>query len=369
MSSFSSPYPSLKPAWSLPSDLWLLRELSSDSKASTLILSSSPTEVLVQGRGAADRFRKMARILAHICGLTLSLKRYIGNSPAVQWVAFHLKIQNRIRNGMLLNIFTEAKMNLTKDSAILKSLLSVCPHRRSVEDFRQIQEHLKKNISFQHLPNEVQLQRCQIVIYHEYEAKSVIIKKGRWPMECYFVLSGKLAAVSSLTAENSNSEIISEFEEGDFVGETCLLTNTRRPTTIVCKSDAELLVISKKDFDYILSDIVQEQFQGMCSFIRDLPMFSPWSKEKIDYLVHCSSLRRYRAGFLVCENLYSNYLIIIRSGRCLVMAQIGENISSRSSSDTLKSASTSFFKKHLLAPRITSVTSLSAQSWLLMNKN
>ncbi|XP_072476914.1 uncharacterized protein [Notamacropus eugenii] len=353
----------MEPAWSLPSDLWLQsrtsREVSSDPKPSALILLSSPGHT----REAAVRFRKMARILAHICGLSLSLKRYIGNSPAVEWVVFHLKMQNRIRNRMLLNIFTEAKINLTKDSEILKSLLSICPHQRSTEDLRQIQEHLKKNRSFQHLPNEVQLQLCQIVIYQEYEAESVVIKKGHWPMECYLLLSGKLAAISSLTAENSNSEILSEFEEGDFIGETCLLTNTRRPTTIVCKSDAALLVISKKDFDCILSDIVQEQFQGICSFIRDLPIFSSWAKEKIDFLVHCSLLRRYRAGNLVCEHLYSNNLIIIRSGRCLVRARIGKNISAQSSSDT-ESGSTSFSKKHLLAPQITSVTSLSTQSWV-----
>ncbi|XP_031797419.1 cyclic nucleotide-binding domain-containing protein 2-like isoform X1 [Sarcophilus harrisii] len=271
-------------------------------------------------------------------------------------------MQNRIKNGMLLNILSETKMNMTKESDILKSLLSICPHQRCTEDLRQIQEHLKKNSSFEHLPNEVQLQLCQIVIYQEYEAKSVIIKKGHWPMECYLVLSGKLAAISSLTAENSKSEILSEFEEGDFVGETCLLTNTHRPTTIVCKSDAELLMISKKDFDCILSDTIQEQFQGICNFLRDLPIFSSWPKEKIDFLVHCSLLRHYRAGTLVCENLDSNNLIIIRTGRCFVLAQIRESISTKSALATVKSAPTSFSKKCHSVPQITSFASLSPQS-------
>ncbi|XP_074083559.1 uncharacterized protein LOC141516299 [Macrotis lagotis] len=357
MSALPSLFTFLGPEWSLTSDLWLFKEFFSDPKPTAPVFSSSPAEVPGQTPGPGDRFRKLTRILAHICGLTLSLKRYIGKSPAVQWVIFHLKMQNRIRNGQLLNSFGETKLNLTMDSELLKSLLSICPNQRSTKNLRKIQDYLKENRSFQHLPNEVQLQLCQIAIYQKYEARSVIIKKGHWPMECYLVLSGRLAAVSSLKVENS--EILSEFEEGDFVGEICLLTNSRRPTTIVCKSDAELLVISKKDFDNILSDIVQEKFQGICNFIRVLPIFSLWSKEKIDFLVHCSLLRQYRVGTLVCEKLYSKHLIIILSGRCLVFAQIGKNISTQSILDTAKSASTSFSKTHLSAPR-----TLSAQSWV-----
>ncbi|XP_007496491.1 uncharacterized protein LOC103097375 isoform X2 [Monodelphis domestica] len=277
----------------------------------------------------------------------------------MEWVVFHLKMHCRIKNEMLHSFFGDSKKNLTNESELLKNLLSVCPYQRNEECLRQIQIFLKKNGSFRHLPNEAQLQLCQIIIYQEYEAGCVIIKKGHWPMECYLVLSGKLAAVSTLNVENPDSEILNEFEEGDFVGETCLLPYTRRFATIVCKSNAELLVISKKDFDYILSDIVQEQFQEIVSFLRQLPIFSSWTEEKIDFLVHYSLLRYYRAGTLVCENLYSDELIVIRSGRCLVLAQIEDDFFEQRTLDRMTPASRSSSKKHLLATPTSSSSSTS----------
>lgn len=52
------------------------------------------------------------------------------------------------------------------------------------------------------------------------EVESMLLRQGHIPLECYLILSGHLKVMSSSTSmnKNTNSEILSEFEEGDFIG-------------------------------------------------------------------------------------------------------------------------------------------------------
>nr|XP_051676227.1 cyclic nucleotide-binding domain-containing protein 2 isoform X2 [Oryctolagus cuniculus] len=275
--------------------------------------------------GAQGRLRRAARVLAHVCGLTLAMKRYIEKSRAAEWARFYLSMKTCSTNELLYSSSSFSKYNLSQDFEKLKTLLSLQPKQRSQENLREIQLCLKKNRSFRSLPNEVQLQLCQTAIYQEYEAESVVLRQGHVPLECCLVLAGHLKSVSSNTSENksSNSEILSEFEEGDFIGEICLLTNARRHTSVVCETDVMLLVINKEDFCCILAQRVQEQYQETCGFLRNLPLFSSWPKGKIDFLVDCSLRRYYRAGpTIISDNLNSCFLVFVISGHCLVVAQM-----------------------------------------------
>ncbi|KAJ1215176.1 hypothetical protein NDU88_002785, partial [Pleurodeles waltl] len=103
-----------------------------------------------------------------------------------------------------------------------------------------------------------------------YEAKTLILKQGHLPIECYLILSGNL----KVTYEDVNSknqqltnETLNEIEEGDFLGEISLLTGSQRPASVICKTDVELLVISKADFDCILGNVLQEQYNALSDFL------------------------------------------------------------------------------------------------------
>ncbi|KYO46018.1 hypothetical protein Y1Q_0021608 [Alligator mississippiensis] len=124
-----------------------------------------------------------------------------------------------------------------------------------------------------------------------------------------------------------------EAEEGDFIGEICLLNNTNCLTSVICKSEVELLVISKEDFDATLANALFKQYHGTCNFLRKLTLFSSWPAEKIDFLVHCSLRRFYRTGTTVVpDSLNSYFLVVVKSGRCLVATQLNqERISAHSS--------------------------------------
>ncbi|XP_067386644.1 cyclic nucleotide-binding domain-containing protein 2-like [Emydura macquarii macquarii] len=282
-----------------------------------------------QGAGEPRRrFRRAARALAHLCGLTLWRKRYIGKSPIVQWAIFHLKRRTHLGSDLLFNISDYSTTDLRRDFEKLKRLLYICPKERSQQDLSQIQTCLKKNRTFQCLPDKTQLQLCQAVVYQECEAGTIVIRQGHVPSECYLILSGKLKVVwgdANFKAQTFTSEILGEAEEGDFIGETCLLSNINRPASIICKSDVELLVINKEDFDCILADLLHEKYRATCNFLRKLTIFSSWSAEEIDFLVHCSLHRFYRTGTTVVpESLNSYFLVVVKSGRCLIVTQLDQ---------------------------------------------
>ncbi|KAK1345923.1 hypothetical protein QTO34_008388 [Cnephaeus nilssonii] len=92
--------------------------------------------------GARDRLRRVAAVLAHVCGLTLHMKRYIEKSRAKEWALFYLSIKNHSANELLFGISNYSKYSL-------------------------IQLYLKKNRAFHSLPKEVQLQLCQTAIYQD----------------------------------------------------------------------------------------------------------------------------------------------------------------------------------------------------------
>ncbi|XP_061440612.1 cyclic nucleotide-binding domain-containing protein 2-like isoform X2 [Rhineura floridana] len=308
----------------------------------------------------SHRFRKTAATVTHLCGLVLSRKRYIERSPVVQWATFQLKRQMNFKNDNLFSISDYSKKQFQKKGfEKLKHLLNICPKQRRQQDILKIQACLKTNRAFQCLPSKTQLQLCQAFIYQEYEAGTIIIRQGYVATECYLVLSGKLKIIMA-DAKFLTPEILYEAEEGDFIGETCLLTNTRRPATVICKSDAELVVIDKEDFKHILAELKCEQHHTTCHFLRKLPLFSTWLPGKIDFLLHCSLQRFYRAGTtVVIDSLNSYFLVIVKSGRSMEAAKLDPEIISTWNA-TLRM--TPRYKSEKQKPQIAAVTYCSPEA-------
>ncbi|XP_077135848.1 uncharacterized protein LOC143793096 [Ranitomeya variabilis] len=278
--------------------------------------------------GGCGRFYRMATNIKHVCGMLLNMKRYIGRNSVVEWALFHLQMQIHSRRDLLFNISSFSKNNVKKDFEKLKSLLSVCPKQRSPEILQQIQLCLKKNRAFQSLRDKTQLELCQHLIYQEYESKTLVIKQGQVPCECYIILSGRLDVTtegSTSKKQSSSSSVLYEVEEGDFVGDIGLVTNERL-TSFVCKSEVELLLISKEAFKEILAEKVQEEYYALCNFLRGLLLFSSWPSEKLELLVHCCLQRSYRAGTtVIVDSTKSSSLVLVRSGKCQIVVHLTQD--------------------------------------------
>ncbi|XP_072262326.1 cyclic nucleotide-binding domain-containing protein 2-like [Pyxicephalus adspersus] len=271
-------------------------------------------------------FQHVATNIKHVCGMLLSVKRYIGRNSVMEWALFHLQMQIHSRHDLLFNISSFSKNNMRKDFEKLKSLLSICPRQRTQEILRQIQLCLKKNRAFQGFQDKTQLELCQYVIYQSYESKTLVIKQGHIPQECYIILSGCLASVTEDTRSRKQSTTsLYEVADGDIVGDIALVTGERL-TSFVCKSDVELLVIDKEVFSKILAAKVQEEYLSLCHFLRNLPLFSSWPSEKINLLAHCSLRRNHRAGTtVILDSAKSSFLVLIKSGKCQIVVHLTQD--------------------------------------------
>ncbi|KAM9330410.1 cyclic nucleotide-binding domain-containing protein 2-like [Gastrophryne carolinensis] len=267
------------------------------------------------------RFYNVATSIKHVCGMLLSVKRYIGRNSVVEWALFNLQIQIHSSHDLLFNISSFSKNNMRKDFEKLKSLLSICPKQRAQDILRQIQLCLKHNRMFQGLPDRTQLELCRHFMYQQYEPKTLVIKKGHIPLECYIILSGTLAAVTK-NPKSGKEKTLYEVEEGDIVGDIGLVTGERL-ISFVCESEVEVLVIDKEVFREVLAAKITEEYLSLCNFLRSLPLFSSWPSEKVNLLVHCSLRRNYRAGTtVVSDSSKSSFLVLVKSGRCYILVHL-----------------------------------------------
>ncbi|XP_058049796.1 uncharacterized protein LOC131203508 [Ahaetulla prasina] len=182
-------------------------------------LSREEAQAASPGR---HRFHRAAAAVAHLCGLILRGKRYIEQSPLVQWTILELQMQMNIRGDLLFNIRDYAKKKVqNKDFERLVHLLRICPNERTPKDILQMQLCLKTNRAFHSFPSNVQQKLCQAFIYQKYIAGTVIMKQGHMATECYLLLSGKLKFMITDEKRKNGilaSEALYELEEEDFIG-------------------------------------------------------------------------------------------------------------------------------------------------------
>ncbi len=55
-----------------------------------------------------------------------------------------------------------------------------------------------------------------------------------------------------LFVESEYGKVILEMQTGDFFGEKALIENKPRALTVLAKSDCDLMVLEKKDFDIVI---------------------------------------------------------------------------------------------------------------------
>jgi CRP-like cAMP-binding protein len=258
-------------------------------------------------------------------------------------------------------------------------LLRLSPDARTAKDIDTLMEATAevgffKQMSHEHLTDEVHRECVRCMVVKVYEASSYIFHYGD-PGDCfYIVLRGKISiqmpqyilaadyrnAVETdkaqeppqttlktsksdkKTAETnaqeadrrdteSNSDLNALIEvkvkgEGTAFGELALLTDSPRAASIQCLTDSWIAKLSRGDFLRILKEYESKKIREMVRFLKTLGEFENWTKHSLVKISYMMELRRYTFNQVVYRyNDPSEHVFLVKSGEFTFTYTIDDN--------------------------------------------
>jgi len=119
-----------------------------------------------------------------------------------------------------------------------------------------------------------------------YKKNKIIIDEGDYSDSAYFIHSGKVKII--LSDEHGREIVLRELASGEYFGEMSLIDKKQRSATVMVTEDAELTVISQKDFRKCMrsNPIISEQIMlGLITNLRE-------ANKKISSLVFSGAYTR-----------------------------------------------------------------------------
>ncbi|XP_067941996.1 uncharacterized protein [Watersipora subatra] len=202
----------------------------------------------------------------------------------------------------------------------LATVLTVPPRLRSDEHIRTIKALLRGHAAFEDYPDHVKDQLCQAMIYQRYEARRVITRLGHEARIFYLLLSGTLLVNIKERSEQNGQEFmrtVNQLTGGEAFGEVGLITGSKRNATIICKTDTELLLIEKEDFDKIIRNPLAKQRTGHVEYIKEMELFKYFPCEVLVDDSQDFFYQYFKPNTLILsDSVDSDYLVVVISGKC-----------------------------------------------------
>jgi len=104
---------------------------------------------------------------------------------------------------------------------------------------------------FEHLPSEEREKIARLLRERRLMEGQVLCRQGE-PGDAMFIVTGGRIRLST-TDRNGNEKVLTHFTDGQFFGETALLTGASRSATAIADTESRVLVLQKNDFEQLLS--------------------------------------------------------------------------------------------------------------------
>lgn len=108
---------------------------------------------------------------------------------------------------------------------------------------------------FEQLPAEEVEKIARLLRERRLAENDVLCRQGE-PGDAMYVVTGGRIRLST-TDPNGNEKVLTYFTDGQFFGETALLTGAPRSATAAAETESRVLVLQKEDFDNLLSNNAQ----------------------------------------------------------------------------------------------------------------
>lgn len=173
----------------------------------------------------------------------------------------------------------------------------------------------------------VKRELAKVVYYDMFEGGRVVIKQGHVGISFYFIVSGSVMVermeVDKFTGEQ-HTQVVGEMGEGDAFGELALLHNTRRAATIICKENSEFLRVDKPDFDEVLRNSHQIEWERKLAVLNSQPALQDWARSEIRNTIAHTKIREFSPNTVILGNMDTpaDDVYFIQSGKCRVVREI-----------------------------------------------
>lgn len=134
---------------------------------------------------------------------------------------------------------------------------------------------------------------------HTYSKKQVIYAEGKYPTQLFFIRSGKVKTYKA--TEYGKELTIDLYKEGDFLGYTALLENSKYNETAEALEACEVSLISKEDFDVLINnnaDVSKKFIQLLAKNVSE-------KEEQLLGLAYNSLRKRIADALLLLQNKYN----------------------------------------------------------------
>ncbi len=188
---------------------------------------------------------------------------------------------------------------------------------------------LKRIPLFADLSREALSQVARLLLLRHVPAGEIIFSQGDSGDAIYIVDSGSVDAISD-TPENP-TELVARFTDGDFFGETALLTGKTRSFTTYATSNTNLWTLYRTDFDNLLvqypqlsmalSQALRDRLSSSGDYatephLKKIALLGGLSRMQLDELSARLQPRRYQAGSTIYyEGRSSNEMYFIERGQ------------------------------------------------------
>lgn len=187
-------------------------------------------------------------------------------------------------------------------------------------------EKLKHYEFFSGLSDGALEELAQRIQKKQMPAGTVIIKEGD-PGDAFYILCKGDVEITRKTEFGQTAKVASA-SAGDSFGEMALLTNMPRNCTVTAKTDVTMSVLTKDDFDQIVSldtafsNLLQRKSGSYDEFnrIKTLKPFALVEPEKMLTLIEAMQTRKFAPGeTIISQGEKSNDYYIIKSGKVAVI--------------------------------------------------
>ena len=213
-------------------------------------------------------------------------------------------------NGLLRDTLSKVEKN-SGDIRLLRSLFKNMPH---MSYLNKLTAPLQETF-FRH---------CWL---EEYDKKRIIVAQNQTPNFVYFILSGSLVCTYRKDTEHRSSTICF-LEKGMHFGDLPVLSKSVHSTSLISRTNVQLLVIGKADFVDIFVDPKYENssksnVEQSIEFLREIQLLNRWPLELLRNKPEMIKLRTFdRNQVISADTRLSRYIYIVLSGNCSLCTRI-----------------------------------------------